>query len=96
MSCIHAKKVNKLSECNSLHDIINPPECTKVLNSRYSPIIQGCMNKWKGEVKFKNFWILLEIGCSSIILMWIIIKKLLLKKTMWCSGTCKRVRLLPI
>ena len=45
MSCIHAKKVNKLSECNSLHDIINPPECTKVLNSRYSHIIQGCMNK---------------------------------------------------
>ena len=29
MTCIHGNKVNKLSECNLLHDILNPPKHTK-------------------------------------------------------------------
>ena len=29
MTTIHDKEVNKISEWNFLHDIINPPKCTK-------------------------------------------------------------------
>ena len=31
---IHDKEVNKIAEYNLLHDIINPPKRTKILNSR--------------------------------------------------------------
>ena len=41
MTRIHDKEVNKIAECNLLHDIINPPKHTKNLNSHYSPIIHG-------------------------------------------------------
>ena len=44
MTCIHGNKINKLSECNLLHDILNPPKITKNLNIHYSPILQGYMN----------------------------------------------------
>ena len=55
MTCIHGKKVNKLAECNLLHDIINHPKRTENLNSHYYPIIQGCMNTKNGKAKFNNF-----------------------------------------
>ena len=41
MTCIHRNKVNKWSECNLLHDIINPPKRIKNLNRNYYPILQG-------------------------------------------------------
>ena len=69
MTCIHDKEVYNIAEWNSLHDILKPPKCTKKLNYHYSPILHGCMNKRKGKVKFKNFWILLDSGCSSTIVM---------------------------
>ena len=48
MTRIYDNEVNNISECNLLHDIINPPKLTKNLNSHYSPIIHGCMNTIKG------------------------------------------------
>ena len=47
MACIHLTKVNKLTECNLLHDIPNPPKNTKHLNSHYSLILKLCMNTRK-------------------------------------------------
>ena len=79
MTCIHDKEVNKIAECNLLHDIINPPKRAKILNSHYSPILQGCMNIQKGKAKFKNFLILFYSVCSSTIIMGSLIKNLLLK-----------------
>ena len=52
---IHDKEVNKIAEYNLLHDIINPPKCTKYLNSHYSHILYVCMNTRKGKLKFNNF-----------------------------------------
>ena len=31
-ACIHVNEVNKISECNLLHDILNPPKITKMFN----------------------------------------------------------------
>ena len=75
MTRIHEKMVNKIVECNLLHDIINPPKLTKSLNRHYSPIIHGCMNTRKYKEKFKNFRILLDSGCSSTIVMGRLVKK---------------------
>ena len=36
MTCIHGNKLNKLSECNLLHDILNHPKRTNNLNRPYS------------------------------------------------------------
>ena len=55
MTRIHGNEVNKLSECNLLHYILNPPKRTKILNIHYSHIIQGYMNTRKGKEKIKNF-----------------------------------------
>ena len=52
---IHDDEVNNIAEYNLLHDIINPPKHNKVLDSHYSPILHGCMNKRKGRANFKNF-----------------------------------------
>ena len=52
--CIHDNEVNNISECNLLHDLINPLKHTKNLNCHYSPTLHGCMNT-KGKLKFKNF-----------------------------------------
>ena len=49
MTRVHFKEVNKIFECNLLHDIINPPKRAKHLNSHYSPILLGCMNTRKVE-----------------------------------------------
>ena len=62
-------KVNKIAECNLLHNIINPLKRTKILNIRYSPILHGWMNTIKGRGRFKNFLILLESGFSSTIII---------------------------
>ena len=48
-------KVNDISECNLLHDKINPPKGTKILTGHYYPILHGCINTRKGKSKFKNF-----------------------------------------
>ena len=39
MTLIHDDQVNKIGECNLLHDIINPLKHTKILKIYYSPII---------------------------------------------------------
>ena len=55
MNSIHDNKVNNKAECNLLHDIINPPKCTKILNIYYSPILHGCMNTIGVEWSLRNF-----------------------------------------
>ena len=76
MTLIHDNKLNNISECNLLHYIPNPPKCTKILNSNYSPILHGFMNNRKGKVRFKSFRILLHIGCISVIIIGGIVLKL--------------------
>ena len=76
---INDNKVNNISECNLLHDILNTSKRTKILNIHYSPILHGCMDKRKGREKFKNFQILLGSGCSYNIVMGSQIKHLVLK-----------------
>ena len=49
ITCIHEKKVNKISECNLLHNILNPSKSNKIINIHYSPILHGCMNALKGR-----------------------------------------------
>ena len=83
---IHDKEVNKISEFNLIHDMINPPKCAKILNIYYHPIIHIFMNTRKGRAKFKNFQTILDSGCSSIILTVRIVENLVLKNMMWCSG----------
>ena len=75
----HGNKVSKLSGCNLIHDILNNNKFTKILDSNYSPILQGCMSIHKGKAKFKNFRILLNSGCRSTIIMVMIMKNLLQK-----------------
>ena len=79
VSLIHNKEVNHIFECNSLYDIINPPKHTKILNSHYSPIINGCMNTIRGKEKFKKFRIIFDSGCSSKIVLVRLVKKHILK-----------------
>ena len=55
MNHIHDNKVNKIAECNLLHDMLNPSKCTKNINIHYSPILHGCMNTRKGKAKFNDF-----------------------------------------
>ena len=52
MTRIHDKEVNKISECNLLHDIINTPKRAKNLNIHYSHILHGCINTRKGKDNF--------------------------------------------
>ena len=47
-------KVKNVSECNLLHDIINPPQRAQHLNNHYSPILHGCMNNGKVKQSLKN------------------------------------------
>ena len=76
MTRIHDDEVNKTSELSLLHDIINPPKRTKNLKSRYSNILHGCMNTRKVRSKFKDFLILLNSGCSSMIVMGRMVKNI--------------------
>ena len=77
---IHEKEVNKISEYNLLHDIINPPKRAKNLNSHHSPILHRFMNTRKGKAKFKNFQIILDSGYSSTIVMVWLVEKIKTKK----------------
>ena len=55
INCIHENEVNKISECNLLHDILNPSKHKKNTNSHYSPIVHGCMNTRRVGATFKIF-----------------------------------------
>ena len=69
MNCIHENEVNKITECNLIHDILNTYKRTKVLNFHQYPILHGCMNTRKGRAKFNSFRILFYSGSSSTIVM---------------------------
>ena len=62
--------------CRKIHDTINPPKRATILNSHNSPILHGCMNNRKGKARFNFFRILLDSGCSSMIVMISLVKKL--------------------
>ena len=64
MMRINNNEVKNIAECNLLYDIINPPKRAKKLNSRYSPILHGCMNTRKGRANFNNFQILLVVDVA--------------------------------
>ena len=78
--CIHKNEVKNIAEWNLLYNIINSPKRAKKLNSHYSPILHRCMITRKGKAKLKNFCILLESGCSSMIVMGRLVNKLSLEK----------------
>ena len=80
MNCMHKDKVNKILEWNLLHDILKPSKNNKNINIHYSPILHGCMNTRNGREKINIFWVLLDSGCSSTILMISLIEKLNPKK----------------
>ena len=42
---IYDKQLNNIFECNLLNGILNPYKHTKNINSQYSPILHGCVNK---------------------------------------------------
>ena len=75
MTRIHDNEVNNISECNLLHDILNPNKSNKNINIHYSPILHGCINTRKVKVKSKRFLILLDSGCSSAIVIGRIFEK---------------------
>ena len=55
MTCINENKVNKLAQCNLLHDMVSTSKLTKSLNSHYSHILQGYMNTQKNKATcFEN------------------------------------------
>ena len=71
ITCIHYNKVNHIAECNSLHDIFNPPKRTQ--KSLHSFNIYGYINTRKGKVKFKKFCILLGSEyISAVVMVWLV------------------------
>ena len=76
MTCMHHDQVNNITGWNLLHDILNTYKCTKHINSHYSPILHICMNIQKGKVRYKNFRILFDSGCSYMTVMGELIEKL--------------------
>ena len=68
VNCIHDNKNNNISECNLLHGILNSSKRTKNTNRHYYFILDGWMNTYRGKVKFKKFWILLDVGCISTVI----------------------------
>ena len=81
MNFILETEVNKVGECNLIHDIINPSKRTKISNIHKYPILHECMNTRKRRAKFKNFHILLDSRCSSTIITRRLIKQFILKET---------------
>ena len=55
MTCINEYEVNIITECNLIHDKLNPYKRTKLLNSHQYPILHGCMITQNGRVNFINF-----------------------------------------
>ena len=90
MTCIKNNEVNNISGFNLLHDIINPPKRAKNLNIHYSLILHGFMNTRRGKVKFKNFGILLDSGCSSMVLMVRLLKNRPIKRCYDAVGHTNR------
>ena len=80
MTRIYDIEVNKIAECNLRYDITNHPKLTKILNIHYYPIIHGCMNTRRNNARFKNFQTLLDSGCSSVVLMGVLVENYVLKK----------------
>ena len=80
MTCIHENKVNKISECNLIHDIINPPKRTENINSNYYPILHVYMNTRRGRFYVKTYQMLLCIRCSYTVVMGSLGEKLKLEK----------------
>ena len=80
MDNIHDNKANNISECNSLHDILNTYKRTKNMNDYCPPILHGCMNTRRGKARFKKFRILLDKGYIYMIAMRGIAKKLKAKE----------------
>ena len=76
MNDIHENELNKTSEFNLLHDILNPSKITKNINSHYYPILNVCMNIRKGRAKLNYFRIILDSGCTSKIVTRRLITKL--------------------
>ena len=74
------KKVTNWYEYNLLHDILNLSKRTKKLNSHYYSIWHGCMHIRQGKTRFKDFRILLDSWCGSMIIMVRIINKITPKK----------------
>ena len=69
MTFIHNKEVNNIAEYNLLHDNLIHFLNAKKFNIHYSPNIHGFMNTRKGKAKFKNYQIILDSGCSSMVLI---------------------------
>ena len=64
------RKYNSVThECNVISNILNTTTHAKSNIDHYSPILKGCMNTCSGREKFRNFWILLDSGSSSTIMM---------------------------
>ena len=80
MNGIHENKVNNMSEWILLHDILNLYKHTKNINIHYSHILHGCIYTRRVRVKYKIFQILLDIGCSSTIIIRRLTMKLKTKK----------------
>ena len=76
MTRINDDEVNNISECNFLHDIIHFPKHNKNLNSHYYPILHVCINTRHSRSKVKNFQTLLDSGCSYMVLMGRLVKKI--------------------
>ena len=48
---------------------MNPSKRAKNTNSRCYTILHGCMNTRRGRAKYIYIWVLLDSGCSSMIVM---------------------------
>ena len=77
---INDNEVKNIAECNLLHNIINTSKGAKNINSHYYPILHGYMDTRKGRAKLKIFRVLLDIGCSSTIVMIRLAEKLRLER----------------
>ena len=53
----HDNKLNNMSECHLLHDILNPSKITKNININFPPNIHACMNIRRDKTIFKEFLI---------------------------------------
>ena len=93
MNSMNDTKVNSISQCNLLHDKINPYKWTKNININYCPIIHGCMNAHMRRANFRNFRILLDSRCSYKIVTRRIVNNLKINNMMWYNGRYKRVTL---
>ena len=80
MNHIHDNKENIISEWNLLHDILNLSERTRNINIHCYLIPHVCLNTKKGKARFNSFRILLDSGCSSRIVMIMLIENLSAKK----------------